>query len=163
MGLENDKKVQAAGYAGLRVGFQGRAFTIDADIPTSIPSSQRAGPGPGFLFVAADVSLPIATFFRVDLSGSLYIAPHPANEQIIGYGNLMDPTGGASSTGFGLEGGFSGQIWGPLGWIVHARYMGFVDHFYGQGQKWTVCNDTQCGGVGEENYTQIVWGVTAGF
>lgn len=163
MGFENDKKVQPAGFVGLRVGLQGREFTIDADIPTSIPSSQRMGPGLGFLFVGADVSLPIASFFRIDLSGNLYIAPHPAAEQVIGYGNLMDPTGGVTSSGLGFEAGFSGQIYGPLGWIVHARYMSFVDKFYGQGQKWTVCNETQCGGVGEETYTQIVWGVTGSF
>jgi hypothetical protein len=165
MGLENDKKVQAAGYAGFRVGLQARNFTIDADIPTSIPSSQRVAPtGVGFLsFTIPEVSLPIASYFRVDASFSIYLSPRPAPEQIIGYGNLMDPTGGASSTGFGLEGGFSGQVYGPLGWVLHARYMSFVDHFYGQGQKWTVCNDTQCGGVGEESYTQISIGLTGSF
>jgi hypothetical protein len=45
--------------------------------------------------------------------------------------------------------------------MLHARYASFVDRFHGEGQKWTVCNDSQCGGVAEETLITLVWGVTA--
>ena len=54
----------------------------------------------------------------------------------------------------------SGEIWGPLGYMVRWRYQGFTDRYYGQGQKWTVCNELQCGGVGEESFHSIIWGIT---
>jgi hypothetical protein len=119
--------------------------------------------GFGFPVVGLDASIPIAKFFRIDVGASYFFNPRTAPEQIVGYGNLNDPTGGAVATGFGLEGGFSGDIWGPLGWLLRVRHMGFSDRYYGQGQKWTVCNEQQCGGAGEESFTTIVWGVTAAF
>jgi len=50
---------------------------------------------------------------------------------------------------------------------VQLNYASYKDVFYGQGQKWTVCVDTpptpQCGGVGQESFTTINWGVTWAF
>ncbi|MEW5737781.1 MAG: hypothetical protein AB1938_02585 [Myxococcota bacterium] len=149
-------------HVGVRAGLQGQMFNIDPTAGTALPSSQRTYPtGLGFPVFGVDASVPIAPFFRVDLGVSLFLNPRPAPEQIIGYGNLNDPTGGASSTGWGLTGGFSGDVWGPLGWMLQVRYLAFSDRYYGQGQKWTVCNDVQCGGAGEESFVSIVWGVTA--
>jgi len=152
------------GYVGVRGGLQGQTFNIDPTAGTALPSSQRTYPtGIGFPVFGLDASVPIAPFFRVDAGVSLFLNPRPAAEQIIGYGNLNDPTGGATSTGWGLNGGFSGDIWGPLGWILQVRYMAFADRYYGQGQKWTTCNDVQCGGAGEETFVSIIWGVTGRF
>lgn len=149
-------------YVGLRAGLQGQTFNIDPTAGTALPSSQRTYPtGIGFPVFGVDASVPIASFFRVDLGASLFLNPRPAPEQIIGYGNLNDPTGGASSGGWNLTGGFSGDIWGPLGWLLQVRYTAFTDRYYGQGQKWTVCSDVQCGGAGEESFVNITWGVTA--
>jgi hypothetical protein len=149
-------------YAGVRAGLMGQLFNIDPTAGTALPSSQRTYPtNLGFPVFGVDASVPIARFFRIDLSFSLLLNPRPAPEQIIGYGNLNDPTGGASSTGWSLTGGFSGDVWGPLGWLLQVRSMAFGDRYYGQGQKWTVCTETQCGGAGEEAFTSVVWGVTA--
>lgn len=155
---------QPSGYAGLRGGLLSRNFNIDPTAGTSLPSSQRTYPtGIGFPVVGLDASMPIAPFFRVDLGVSLFFNPRTSAEQIIGYGNLNDPTGGATATGWSFDAGASGELFGPLGWMVRVRYTSFADRYYGQGQKWTVCNNDQCGGAGEEVFTQILWGVTGSF
>lgn len=147
-------------YVGLRAGLSGQTFSIDTTAP--VPSSVRTAPtGIGYPAFGLDASVPVASFFRVDLGASLFIDPHTAPEQVVGYGNLSDPTGGVASTGWSLTGGFSGDVWGPLGWMVQVRYSAFGDRYYGQGQKWTVCNDVQCGGVGEESFVRLVWGLSA--
>ncbi|MFZ5445753.1 MAG: hypothetical protein ACOZQL_37515 [Myxococcota bacterium] len=155
---------QPVGWVGLKGGFQSRSFLIDPNAGTSLPSSDRVFPtGFGFPTIGLDASVPINQYVRVDAGFSWFANPRPAAEQIVGYGNLNDPTGGATATGFGLEAGVSGQVWGPLGYVLRWRYMGFTDRYYGQGQKWTVCNEQQCGGVGEESFHSIIWGVTASF
>ncbi|MBL8916711.1 MAG: hypothetical protein JNM17_38775 [Archangium sp.] len=163
-GKPNTPAGQPVGYVGLRFGFQSRSFLIDPDAGTSLPSSDRVYPtGFGFPVIGLDGAVPIFPFLRFELAASLFLNPRTAPEQIVGYGNLNDPTGGATATGFGFEAGVSGQIWGPLGYIVRWRAMGFTDRYYGQGQKWTVCNEQQCGGVGEESFHTIIWGVTGQF
>lgn len=155
---------QPVGWAGPRFGFASRSFLIDPTAGTSLPSSQRTYPtGFGFPVIGADASLPIFHFLRLDVGFSIFINPRPAEEQIVGYGNLNDPTGGATGSGFSLEAGVSGEIWGPIGYIVRWRYQGFTDRYYGQGQKWTVCNEMQCGGVGEESFHSVIWGITASY
>ncbi len=155
---------QPVGYVGLRGGLQSRSFLIDATAGTSLPSSERVYPtGLGYPAFGLDASIPIAKFFRVELGLSYFVNPRTAPEQIVGYGNLNDPTGGAVASGWALEGGFAGDLWGPLGWTLRLRHFSFADRYYGQGQKWTVCNDQQCGGAGEESFTTIIWGATATF
>jgi hypothetical protein len=155
---------QHVGWVGIRGGLQSRSFLIDPMAGTSLPSSERVYPtGIGFPTFGIDGAVPLNKFVRFELALAYFLNPRPAAEQIVGYGNLNDPTGGATATGFGLELGVSGEIWGPLGYIVRWRYMGFTDRYYGQGQKWTVCNEQQCGGVGEESFHSIIWGVTASF
>ena len=155
---------QPVGWAGIRGGLVSRSFMIDPTAGTSLPSSQRAYPtGIGFPTIGLDAAVPLNRFLRFEATLQYFINPRPADEQIIGYGNLNDPTGGASATGLGLELGVTGNIWGPIGYAVRWRYMGFTDRYYGQGQKWTVCNEQQCGGVGEESFHSIIWGVTASY
>lgn len=159
---------QGIGYAGIRGGLSSRSFNIDPNAGVPLPSSQRVAPtGAGFPSIGADLAFPIVRFFRLELGASLFFNPRPADEQIIGFGNLMDDTGGAISTGWGLDIGGSGDIvaLGPtmLGWTLKARYLSFFDRYYGQGQKWTVCNEQQCGGLGEESYLSITWGVSLAY
>ncbi|MBL8918747.1 MAG: hypothetical protein JNJ54_07820 [Myxococcaceae bacterium] len=159
---------QGIGYAGLRGGLQSRNFTIDPTAGVPLPSSQRVAPtGAGFGVIGADLAFPIIRFFRLELGGSIFFNPRPADEQVIGFGNLMDDTGGAVSTGWGLDVGGSGDIipLGPtmLGWTLKLRYQSFFDRYYGQGQKWTVCNEQQCGGLGEESYLTVTWGVSIAY
>jgi hypothetical protein len=163
-GKPNDPKEQPLGWVGLRGGLQSRSFLIDPEAGTSLPSSDRVYPaGIGFPQIGLDAAVPIFPFLRFEAGFSYFINPRTAAEQIVGYGNLNDPTGGATATGFGLEFGVAGQIWGPLGYLVRWRMMSFTDRYYGQGQKWTVCNEQQCGGVGEESFHTIIWGVTGQF
>ena len=160
---------QPVGWVGIRYfGVQSRSFLIDPKAGTALPSSQRVAPtGFGFLSFGIDAAIPVNKFLRFEIVFHPpvlgFINPKPADEQIVGYGNLNDPTGGATATGVGLELGVSGEIWGPIGYKVVWRYMGFTDRYYGQGQKWTVCNELQCGGVGEEAFHSIIWGVTASY
>ncbi len=164
MGYSGPMEPQPTGYAGLRFGLQARRFDIDPNAGVSLPSSQRVAPTNfGFPVLGLDASLPISKYIRGEVALSLYLSPKPSAEQIIGYGNLNDVTGGAESSGIGFEVGVAGEIWGPLGWVVRYRHLAFVDRYYGQGQKWTVCNDQQCGGVGEEAFQSIFWGVTASY
>ncbi len=172
---------QGVGYAGLRGGFSSRNFNIDPNAGVPLPSSQRVFPTsvvdptamrpantiPFFPVFGADVAIPIVRQFRLELGGSLYLNPRPADEQIVGFGNLLDDTGGAQSTGWGLDVGGSGELYalGPvmLGWNLKLRYQSFFDRYLGQGQKWTVCNEQQCGGLGEETYLGINWGLSLSY
>lgn len=155
---------QPVASVGIRGGLQSRSFLIDPEAGTSLPSSERVFPtGIGFPTFGVDASIPLNQYLRFELVLSYFLNPRPAAEQIVGYGNLNDPTGGATATGLGLELGVAGDIWGPLGYVVRWRYQGFTDRYYGQGQKWTVCNELQCGGVGEEAFHSIIWGITASY
>lgn len=151
--------LQPVGWVGLRGGGMSRSFLIDPNAGVSLPSSDRAG----FGVLGIDAALAIFPFLRLELAGSIYFNPRPGPDQIIGYGNLNDPTGGATASGFGLEAGLAGDIWGPIGYSVRWRMMSFTDRYYGQGQKWTVCNEQQCGGVGEESFHTLIWGLTASY
>lgn len=152
------------GWVGLRGGLMSRSFLIDPEAGTSLPSSDRVFPtGIGFPVMGLDAAVPIFPFLRFEFGLTYFANPRPAPEQIVGYGNLNDPTGGAVASGFGVEAGVAGDIIGPLGYVIRWRSMNFVDRYYGQGQKWTVCNEMQCGGVGEESFHTIIWGVTGSF
>lgn len=155
---------QPVGWLGLRGGLMSRRFLIDPKAETVLPSSDRVFPtGLGFPVIGLDASLPLLHFVRLELSGTYFFNPRPAAEQIVGYGNLSDPSGGATTTGLGLEIGVAGDIISPLGYSIRYRYMTFTDRYFGQGQKWTTCNETQCHGVGEETFSAIIWGLTASF
>jgi hypothetical protein len=152
------------GWVGVRGGLMSRSFLIDPEAGTSLPSSDRVFPtGIGFAVMGLDAAVPIFPFLRFEFGLTYFANPRPAAEQIVGYGNLNDPTGGAVASGFGVEAGVAGEIIGPLGYMIRWRSMNFVDRYYGQGQKWTVCNEVQCGGVGEESFQTIIWGVTGSF
>jgi hypothetical protein len=155
---------QPVGFVGVRGGLVARNFTIDAGAGTRLPSSKRVSPTSiGFAALGVDASVPIWSFLRADLGLQLFISPRPGRDQIAAFGNLNDPTGGVKSTGWGFEGGFSGDLWGPFGWILRLRYLEFKDRYYGQGQVWTACTETQCGGASEESFTSLYWGVTGAF
>jgi hypothetical protein len=156
---------QGIGFVGLRGGLVSRTFTIDPNAGVPLPSSQRVAPtGAGFPAIGADLAFPIVRFLRLELGASWFFNPITAPEQIVGFGNLMDDTGGALSTGWGVEVGGSGDLvaLGPamFGWTLKFRSLSFFDRYYGQGQKWTVCNETQCGGLGEESYLSVTAGVS---
>jgi hypothetical protein len=147
------------GYAGVRGGLASRVFEIDAKAQVALPGGYRVYPQVGL-----DVSIPLGSkYVRVEGGFTYFFAPKPGPDEILGYGNLDDPTGGATGAGYGFEGGVSGDIWGPLGYSIKFRYARYSDRFFGQGKQWTVCNEDQCGGAAEEVYSGLIWGVTASF
>lgn len=153
------KNASPVGWVGLRGGIATRNFVIDPNANLSLPSSQRAIHG----VLGIDAAIAIIPQLRFEAGVSFFLNPKPSAEQIIGYGNLNDPTGGATATGFGIEAGVAGQIWGPIGYTVRWRFSSYKDTYYGQGQKWTTCDTTQCGGVGEESYHSLIFGLTAAY
>ena len=93
------------------------------------------------------------------MSGSLLINPKPGPDEIAGYGDPRDPSGGASSVGFQLSGGIAGTFWGSLGYRLHLRYTTFTDRFYGMGQKWVYTTT----GASAESYVTVIAGLTSSF
>lgn len=144
----------ASGYVGVRGGGQGRKFEIDPNAKVALPGANRV-----YGLVGIDVAIPIIKFFSLEASGSYLINPNPGVDEIAGYGDLSDPTGGGRGTGFSVEGGFAGELFGPLGYRIHVRYTPYADRFYGVGGKWTATDK----GAAFESYTSLVWGITGSF
>jgi len=111
-----------------------------------LPGSHRNYP-----VVGLDVSIPIFKFLRVELTGNYFINPKPFASEVAPYGAT------ASATGWGGELGLTGDVWGPLGYLVRFRYERYKDQFSGSGSSWLT------GGAAEESYAGIFWGVTAHF
>lgn len=147
-------KNPAIGYAGLRFGMAGRVFEIDAKAQVPLPGANRVYP-----VIALDIAIPIIRYFGVEASGSYFISPKPGPDEIAGYGNVMAESGGASGSGFQLEGGVAGTIWGPVGYRLRVRYTPYTDRFFGAGQKWVYTDK----GAAFESYVTFIWGITASF
>lgn len=147
-------KNPAIGYAGLRFGMAGRVFEIDAKAQVPLPGANRVYP-----VIALDVAIPIIKYFGIEGSASYFISPKAGPDEIAGYGNASDPSGGASGFGFQVEGGVAGTIWGPVGYRLRVRYTPYTDKFFGQGQKWIYTDK----GAAFESYVSFIWGITASF
>ena len=152
--FDTQAKYPAVGYLGVRGGVQGRVFEIDAQAQVPLPGANRT-----YGLIGLDVAVPVVKFFVIEASGSYFFNPHPGPDEIAGYGNPADPSGGGTGQGFTLEGGFAGDLWGPLGYRIRVRYTPYADHFYGAGNKWTYTDQ----GAAFESYTSIIWGITGSF
>ncbi len=148
------------GFAGLRGGLLSRNFDVDPSAGAPLLGSHRSFPAIGL-----DAAIPLASFIRFDLSALYFVNPRPGPDEIVAYGDPnTEGNKGATGQGLGIEGGFTlPDLWGPLGVTTKVRWNRYQDRYFGAGQKWKVCNDTQCGGVAEESYTSIHGGVTASF
>jgi hypothetical protein len=161
MGLGPTKQV---GHVGIRGGLAARSFNVDPTVTMLLPSSVRTSPtGAGFLTVGLDGSAPLIEWLRLEGGAHLLVLPQPAPEQIKAYGSLADASGGVRSFGFGFDLGVGGKIYGPLGWALRGQFQYFKDTYQGQGASWTICDGDQCGGVGEEWFINVQWGLTAQF
>ncbi len=134
------------GYAGVHGGFGTRRFDVDSNAAAPLPGSHRNYP-----VVGLDVSIPVWKFLRFEGAGNYFLSPKPSSSEISGYGSS------ASATGWGGDLGLSGDVWGPLGYVVRFRYSRYKDHFSGAGTTW------QNGGAAEESYVGVYWGATARF
>ena len=88
---------------------------------------------------------------RIEAGGLYFIAPTAGPDELVGYGQSV------TSNGWQAEGGIAGDVWGPLGYRIRVQYERYTDHFSGKGNLWPN------GGVAEETYTTIFWGLTASF
>lgn len=137
------------GFAGVHGGFGTRRFDVDANALSAavrLPGSHRNYP-----VVGLDVTIPVFKFLRVEGTGNYFINPKPIASEVTPYGSS------ASASGWGGEIGLSGDVWGPLGYLVRFRYERYKDQFSGNGSSW------QSGGAAEESYAGIFWGATAHF
>ncbi len=163
--FDSTAKNPAVGYVGLRGGVAGRIFEIDAKAMVPLPGTNRLYPAIGI-----DFAIPIIRYFGVEGSASYFFSPRPGADEIAGYGDpVSGAAGGATGTGFQLEGGVAGTIWGPVGYRLSVRYTPFTDRYFGIGNKWTYKypDGTEYQGAKEgaafESYITFIWGITASF
>lgn len=111
-----------------------------------LPTTSRTHPSVGL-----DVSVPLARLARVEAGFLYFIRPQPGHEQRDRYGPEV------SSSGFGLEVGVSGDLFGPLDYSVRYRFQKYADTFSGAGTDWTE------GGISQESYSGLTWTVGTSF
>ncbi len=145
-------------HIGVHGGVGSKQYVLRSNVAVPLPGGYRLYPQ-----VGGDASLPFAKAFRLDVSGSYFISPKPGLNEIVGFGNPSGANGGATSSGFELMAGISGDLVGPLGYAAKARYDAYIDQFYGAGQKWNKCTEPNCGGAAFETYFSVLWGLTLGF
>jgi len=143
------------GYAGLRGGVIGRAFDVDENAAAALAGTHRLYP-----VVGLEVSVPLAKAVRIEGAGHVYFSPKPGqwieDESDLDL-EVRDLGESVSSTGWSAELGLAGDIWGPLGYSVRFRLMHYKDTFSGRGVR----TGWEQGGVAEETYSSLQWGLTA--
>jgi hypothetical protein len=153
--FELGKSRPLLGYAGLRGGFMGRAFDVDESAQSPLAGTHRLHP-----VVGLEVSVPLAKAVRIEGAGHVFFKPVPGkwvqdetdlDLEVRDFGETV------SSSGWSAELGLAGDIWGPLGYSARFRLTHFKDTFTGAGVRtgWLQ------GGVAEETYSSLHWGLTA--
>ncbi|QSQ25648.1 hypothetical protein JY651_12260 [Pyxidicoccus parkwayensis] len=149
---------QLLGYAGLRAGLLTRSFDVDESAENPLKGTHRLFPAVGLEF-----SVPLLRAVRLEGAGQVFINPKP--------GEGFDDEGGAlgqevsdygtkvSSTGWQAELGVAGELWGPFGYSVRFSLSRYQDSFTGAGTR----TGWQAGGVAEETYSSLHWGLTASY
>jgi hypothetical protein len=135
-----------AGYGGLHFGYSVSSFSLDSSIGTPLLNSKRSYPVAGI-----ELSIPIASYLRVEALGNYFFAPKAGQDQLSDYGTSV------SSSGLGFEAGLAGDVFGPFGYVAKFKYAKFSDTFSGRGASW------QTGGVAEETYSSIFAGASVSY
>ncbi len=142
-------------HVGVRAGVLGRAFDVREEAQTALAGTHRLSP-----VVGLEVSVPVARPVRVEAAGHVFLAPAPGqwlgepdNLQL----EVEDFGESVSSFGWSAELGLAGDVWGPLGYAARFRLTRFTDTFRGEGVR----TGWDAGGVGEETFATLHWGVTA--
>lgn len=136
---------QLLGYAGLRAGLLTRSFDVDESAESVLPGTHRMFPAVGL-----EVSVPLLRAVRLEALGQLFLNPKPDEDD---FGTKV------SSTGWQAELGVAGEVWGPLGYSVRFSLSRYQDTFTGAGTR----TGWQAGGVAEETYASLHWGLTASY
>lgn len=143
------------GYVGLRGGVTGRAFDVDESAASPLLGTHRLYP-----VVGLEVSVPLVRWLRIEGAGHLYFSPKPGqwlqDESDLDL-EVRELGGSVSSSGWSAELGLAGDIWGPVGYSVRFRRTQYKDTFTGRGVRTGWTN----GGVAEETYHGLQWGLTA--
>ncbi|MCP3164115.1 hypothetical protein [Myxococcus qinghaiensis] len=146
------------GYAGARAGLLTRSFDVDESAASPLSGTHRLYPAVGL-----EVSVPLIRQVRLEAAGQLFISPKP--------GQGFDDEGGAldlevsdygtsvSTFGWEAELGVAGELWGPFGYQVRFKVSRYKDTFSGLGTRTGWDN----GGVAEDTYSSIHWGLTASY
>ncbi|RJS25101.1 hypothetical protein DRW03_08265 [Corallococcus sp. H22C18031201] len=147
------------GYVGTRFGLHSRSFSMDASSETPLLGTHRVFPTLG-----VDVSVPLFRSIRLEAAGGLFLGAQPGKRlggDDDGRIHLEVSDHGASVSSFGWNAvlGIAGDIWGPLGYAVHYRLTHFQDTFTGEGTRagWSQ------GGVAEETYSSLNWGLLVSY
>jgi hypothetical protein len=146
------------GYAGFRGGMLSRAFEVDQQARAPLTGSHRLHPAAGL-----EASIPLRHWLRVEAGGQFFIGPKAGKSLTADEGELelevRDLGAEVSSFGWFGELGLAGEVWGPLGYSVRARYTSVKDTFTGRGARF----GWDEGGVASERHIDVRWGLTASF
>lgn len=145
-------------YAGFRGGMLSREFEVDQDARAPLTGSHRLHPAVGL-----DFSVPLRHWLKVEGGGQFFIGPKAGTSLTADEGELelevRDLGTEVSSFGWYGELGVAGEVWGPLGYSVRARYTSVKDTFTGDGSRF----GWEAGGVAQESHMDVRWGLTASF
>ncbi|MFP2925834.1 hypothetical protein ACLESO_11565 [Pyxidicoccus sp. 3LG] len=149
---------QLLGYAGLRAGLLTRAFDVDDPAEIPLTGTHRLFPAVGL-----EVSVPLLRAVRLEGAGQVFISPKPG-QGFSDEGGALDlevSDYGTSVSSFGWEAelGVAGEVWGPFGYSVRFRLSRYQDTFSGAGTR----EGWSAGGVAEETYSSLHWGITASY
>ena len=145
-------------YAGFRGGMLSREFEVDQAARAPLTGSHRLHPAVGL-----DFSVPLRHWLKVEGGGQFFIGPKAGTSLTADKGELelevRDLGAEVSSSGWYGELGVAGEVWGPLGYSVRARYTTVTDTFTGKGARF----GWDAGGVASEQHIDVRWGLTASF
>lgn len=133
-------------FVGLRGGVISRSFEVAEEYQVLLPKMSRTHASLGL-----DVSVTLTRLARVEAGFLYFIRPRPGQEQKERYGPEV------SSSGFGLEVGVSGDLFGPLDYGIRYRFQKYADTFSGAGTDWTE------GGISQESSSGLTWTLGASF
>lgn len=134
------------GFLGAHAGYRTQRFEVDPAAPTLLASSLRGHPQVGL-----DAKLPLTKWAQVEVTAGVLIASTPSAETVARFG--------ADVTGLGFRGALalSGEVWGPLSYLIGLSWDQYRDQFTGSGTHWI------SGGASEERYASLSVGVSARF
>lgn len=155
MGTESRPRL---GYAGLRGGMLSRAFDVDEQARAPLTGSHRLHPSAGL-----EASFALRRWLRVEAGGQFFLAPQAGQGLMADEGELelevRDLGAEVSSSGWSVELGLAGEVWGPLGYRVRGRLTQVKDEFSGRGSRF----GWEEGGVAQERHIDVEWGLTASY
>jgi hypothetical protein len=120
------------GYLGAGAGYGVQDFSTDASLAGLLLDARHSGP-----LVTVEGAFPVRSWLAAELSASLLPWLSPGVDQTVAFGQA------GRGLGFELEGGVTGSLRGPLGYVLHLRYTRLTETFEGQGARWSAGGETR--------------------